>query len=115
MKYLILVSLITLSSCAKESPSKLEFDETPSRSSLGQNIPDFKVSFEQLQKDVIQPLGCINCHGNMKSLSGFQTYIKSGEPFNSKAYLRMENQTMPPFGTKASSNQLELLEAFIRN
>lgn len=108
-----ILALLAMSSCAPAKPSKLEFDENPDFQRTNRNNLPKGISFSDVSQKVLKPLNCLQCHGDMKSEKGFSSYIKSGEPFSSKAYLRMENQTMPPFGTKATKDQLEILEAYI--
>lgn len=113
-KLLILIISQCLFSCAPQKAGDLEFNDEPQASRTpSSNLPT-NVTFKQLQSQIINPLGCVNCHGDMKSASGFHKYLKPGEPFDSKTYLRLENGTMPPFGDNANKEQLELLEAYIR-
>lgn len=115
LKQVLVLSLhLLLISCAPQKAGDLVYNEDPlSARGATRDLPT-NISFKDLESKVLNPLGCLNCHGAMKSESGFKKYIKASEPFDSKAYLRMEDGSMPPFGTKASKEQLELVEAYIR-
>ena len=112
-KLIVMTTMIFLSSCAPAKPSKLEFNENVNMRTPVSQLPQ-GVSFKEVSDQVLAPLNCLQCHGDMKTAAGLQSYLKAGEPFDSKVYLRMENQTMPPFGPKADKEQLELLESYIR-
>lgn len=114
-KVIHLLILGSFISCAPQKAGDLKYNENVQGSrSVSAELPA-NVSFEELSDKVLQPLNCLQCHKAMGVASGFNKYVKAGEPFDSKAYLRMENQTMPPFGTMASSEQLDILEAYIRS
>lgn len=92
---------VTESNQAAESDSTIELGEV--------------VSFNQIKTQVLEPLNCTMCHGDMAQEAAFKSYLEAGEPFSSKIYLRMENETMPPRGNTATKKQLELLESYIRD
>lgn len=111
---ILMMTTLMISSCAPAKPGKLEFNEDPLASrNANRDLPS-GVTFKQINDSILSPLSCTQCHGDMKTAAGLNNYIKAGEPFSSKLYLRMEDQTMPPFGAKADKEQLELLEAYIR-
>lgn len=121
MKGICLLLVLNLSSCVLyQKEGELKFSEnaalgaetSPEENEENEEIK--VVSFEDVKQKVLIPLRCTGCHIDMNEKVGFDGYLVPGEPFDSKVYLRVENESMPPFGPKASKEQLELVEAYIR-
>ena len=114
-KLLVLILMGIFASCNQAPDAQIEVTEATQNSQSTQPPEENIVSFEQLKKQVLEPLSCTMCHGAMRQEVGLLKYLEEGEPFSSKVYLRMENETMPPRGNTATKEQLELLESYIRD
>ena len=72
-------------------------------------------AFKKLNETVLKPQGCIFCHKDWTaSEMQLLTKVVPGEPFSSSLYLRMEDGTMPLGGPPVGKEDLELVEAYIR-
>ncbi len=100
-------------SCNQASDAQIEVTESTQNLQSTQLPEENIVSFEQLKKQVLEPLSSTMCHGAMRQEAGLLKYLEEGEPFSSKVYLRMEDGTMPPRGNTATKEQLEILENYI--
>lgn len=111
-KFIILLTIIaTLVSC-KEIGST----ESERFSEFRRVAPTEKVSFSQLQENILVPFGCVRCHASWTATEdGLRSKFIPGEPFSSKLYLKVEDGSMPPGGPQIDSGRLELLEVYIRN
>lgn len=79
---------------------------------LGTSEP--KVSFEQLQTEVLGPK-CIKCHKGMKEEAGIQWGVVPGKPDESKIYKAMANGSMPKQISPVTESELQLLYNYIKN
>ena len=81
------------------------------------SIPfDEKVTFSDLQKNVISSNRCIQCHGSwITDESKVLQRIVKGNPEASSFYIRLKNGSMPLGGPPVSTETLEVVERYIND
>lgn len=118
MKIILVILLqLLIVSCVKTGSNEHEtFKEVEEITPAPDTGPEkVKVSYEQIKKNIIEPFGCVNCHGWARTEIGIKEKLVEGEPFSSRIYTKIEDGSMPPFGGTVDKTRLELLEQYIRD
>lgn len=71
------------------------------------------VPYARLRDEVLQPKGCIGCHGSMATEAGLLLDVVPGKFADSALYVSVANGSMPKGGLRLSEYQLNLVRAYI--
>ena len=119
MRLFILLFLFSCEGSIFGEPGELKFEsnervEARGRDGdSGQNLP---VTFRDINVTFIKNK-CAGCHsnsfiGDYRTEKGFLEAIDPGNPQRSKAYIRVDNGSMPPSG-RLPQEEIDLLEQYI--
>ena len=128
MKYLILMTIL-LAGCdinlAQEAKDDLEFnppsEENPDRTTNdseepgeepGEEPEEPAIKYADLRKEFLDNK-CMGCHGWIGNEEMAKRRIDAGMPERSILYIKIDNGSMPPFGTKVTEEELAKLEKYI--
>lgn len=104
-----LAILIVIAGCyGRGSPDHQGFGESVDEGQLGE-----KTSFQNLKSLILDPYGCVRCHGEMASESGVRKYLVPGNPDGSDIYQRVKSGNMPQEGAKVPDGKVDYLRRYI--
>lgn len=107
--FLFALTIIAMNSCGP-STGPLQFRERV----VAAQVPQVSTTLlEKVQKELLEPR-CSSCHGWISDLQGLLKRITPGDEMQSGLYLRMEDGSMPLFGTSLNEEELQRVAEAIR-
>jgi len=105
-KRLILISLLILNACAPSGTKENELFQDVT-------LISGTVTFDTLKRTILVPQ-CLRCHTWVQDEAQLGIRVVPGSPATSPLFLQVQSGRMPQGGPALSSNQLAIVEAYIK-